>query len=472
MIKADDKASTASQDISAIYQDIQKERTKQSSINKQRESMFLQKKTEKQITLNALKKEHEKQKTTLDQLKENIETTQSILLEKKLALKERTHALRDLFSAWKQVAKDSKSKMQSSLLSHQFPNHLSRLTQLSEQTILPTANDLEALSSLLQQEIKQTAQSVSYKNWVVQVDGSKSEQSIERIGPFTASSQGRFLIHDAQQNSLSVAAKQPSSQTVSIISSTDFQSLAAGSNVIAVIDPSRGVVLDRLNLTPSWQDRIHQGGYIGYAIIVLGVAGMLLALARGLVIATTRRKIQKQLANINSIDLKNPLGKIIAAYQNSLLPDNHSTSINQHSSTNQHSSINHKTESLEVRLQEIVLQEMPRLDKGIGSLKLLAAVAPLLGLLGTVVGMINTFQTITLVGNADPKLMAGGISQALMTTVLGLIVAVPLLFSHSYVAARSREVMVFLSQQSLGYIARSLEKDTNKTTNISQNKEL
>lgn len=99
---------------------------------------------------------------------------------------------------------------------------------------------------------------------------------------------------------------------------------------------------------------------------------------------------------------------------------------------------------------------MPRLDKGLGALKLLAAVAPLLGLLGTVVGMINTFQTITLVGAADPKLMAGGISQALMTTVLGLLVAVPLLFSHSLVSAKSRALMIFLSQQSLGFIGRSL----------------
>lgn len=442
---------SASNDASSIYQGIIEERKEQAIINKQRETAFLLKKTQKQESLNDLKKEHTKQKRALAKLKESIQETNITLESKQLALKERTHALRDLFSAWKQVVKDSKSNSQNSLISHQFPDQIPRFNHFNEQTTLPVANDLESLWALLQHDIKQTAQSTRYEGWVAQVDGSQAKQMIQRIGPFTASSQGKFLLHDSKQNTLAVAPKQANSQVLSIIENADFQGLASNSNITAVIDPSRGVVLERLSLSPSWQDRIHQGGFIGYAIILLGIAGIVLAAVRGIFIAITKLKIRKQLANIDQINLNNPLGKIIAAYKDSI------------SSQGQHT---HNTESLEVRLQEIVMQEMPRLDKGIGLLKLLAAVAPLLGLLGTVVGMINTFQTITLVGNADPKLMAGGISQALMTTVLGLIVAVPLLFSHSYVAARSREVMIFLSQQSLGYIAQSIEKDSSSNKDV------
>jgi biopolymer transport protein ExbB len=434
----------ANDNSSSIYERILQERKEQATINKQREATFLERKEQKLKLLRELKNEHEQQKNALSHLKANIHKTNLTLESKKLALKERTHALRDLFSAWKEVIKDSKNNSQNSLISHQFPDQINSLNRLDSQTTLPATKDLEALWTLLQHDIKQTAQSTNYEGWVAQVDGSKAQQTIQRVGPFTASSQGKFLLHDAKQNTLSVAPKQANSQALSIIKDLDFQDLVSNSTTLAVIDPSRGVVLERLSLAPSWQDRIHQGGYIGYAIIFLGIAGLALVLARAIFIASTKQKIRKQLTNLDHINLNNPLGKIIAAYKSSI-------------PTNEKSS--HNTESLEVRLQEIVLQEMPRLDKGIGLLKLLAAVAPLLGLLGTVVGMINTFQTITLVGNADPKLMAGGISQALMTTVLGLIVAVPLLFSHSYLAARSRELMVFLSQQSLGYIAQSLEKD-------------
>ena len=436
-----------------LYQAIVQERKEQARINQQREAQFLQQQAEKQQMLTALKQEQAQQKRALAQLKERVQASKQELEAKQLALNERSHALKDLYSAWKQVVKDSKHSLQNSLISHQYPEQLAQLETLAALPTLPETRHLALLGDLLQHAIQHSGESLSYQGWVAQTNGSKAQQSIQRIGPFSATSQGQFLLHDAQQNSLSVAPKQPADALLSIISAADFQQLAAQTHVQAVIDPSRGVVLERLSLSPDWQERIQQGGYIGYAIILLGLAGLVLAFIRGLLIASTRRKIQQQLDTLNQIKLDNPLGKIIAAYRNSL-------SGNELSSDDQ--SIGN-TDSLEVRLQEIVLHEMPRLDKGLGLLKLLAAIAPLLGLLGTVVGMINTFQTITLVGNADPKLMAGGISQALMTTVLGLIVAVPLLFAHSYLAARSRALMVFLSQQSLGYIALSLENTQEKT---------
>jgi len=118
----------------------------------------------------------------------------------------------------------------------------------------------------------------------------------------------------------------------------------------------------------------------------------------------------------------------------------------------------HNDELLQLKLDEAVLAEIPALERGNSLIKLLAAIAPLLGLLGTVTGMILTFQAISLFGSGDPKLMAGGISQALVTTVLGLVVAIPLLFSHSVIAYLSRSMIQRLDEQCAGVLARSAEE--------------
>ena len=119
---------------------------------------------------------------------------------------------------------------------------------------------------------------------------------------------------------------------------------------------------------------------------------------------------------------------------------------------------NEDLEKLELRIDEAILKETPAFNRGVRLLKLLAAVAPLLGLLGTVTGMIGTFQSITLFGTGDPKLMASGISQALVTTMLGLIVAVPLLFAHAMIHARGQRFIQILDEQSAGLIAKHFEK--------------
>ncbi len=118
-------------------------------------------------------------------------------------------------------------------------------------------------------------------------------------------------------------------------------------------------------------------------------------------------------------------------------------------------------ETLELKLDEIIMRSAPSIERGVGSIKLIASVAPLLGLLGTVVGMIATFQAITLFGTGDPKLMANGISEALVTTMLGLVVAIPTLFAHSIVNSKSRRLIQVLEEQSAGFIARHQEQDLN-----------
>jgi biopolymer transport protein ExbB len=132
----------------------------------------------------------------------------------------------------------------------------------------------------------------------------------------------------------------------------------------------------------------------------------------------------------------NPLGRVLRVYE-----ENQSADV----------------EKLGLKLDEAILKETPALERGIMLLKVLSVVAPLLGLLGTVTGMIKTFQAITLFGTGDPKLMAGGISEALVTTVLGLVTAIPLLLLHSVVSTRSKNLVQVLDEQSVGLVAERAE---------------
>jgi len=198
------------------------------------------------------------------------------------------------------------------------------------------------------------------------------------------------------------------------------------------VDPSRGAILGLLSQAPSLVERIQQGGLVGYVIIVLGALGVLIAIERLVSLARAGGGIKAQL-KASKADAGNALGRILAVYESNRSVD---------------------FETLELKLDEAILREAPALERRQGWIKVLAAVAPLLGLLGTVVGMINTFQAITLFGTGDPKLMAGGISTALVTTVLGLIVAIPLVLLHSLVASRSKMLVEILEEQSAGIIAR------------------
>jgi biopolymer transport protein ExbB len=299
---------------------------------------------------------------------------------------------------------------------------------------VPAIDDLKALQTMLIEEIVFSSQVSRFETELNDVTGATQTRPVVRIGTFNAVSADGYLHMNEGESTLSVLPRQPARHYAS--SAKDFFH-ATGGNASVAIDPSRGSLLSLVIQSPGIVRQMTYGGAIGYTIITIGLVGFVIAAWRLWSLNGTRRRVASQL-KAESADPANPLGRVLAvAEENRLAP----------------------VETLERKLDEAVMRETPSLERYQGIIKVIAGVAPLMGLLGTVVGMIRTFQTITLFGSGDPRLMADGISQALVTTVEGLVVAIPLVFMHALMTDRSREVIDILEEQSAGLVARHTERE-------------
>jgi len=194
---------------------------------------------------------------------------------------------------------------------------------------------------------------------------------------------------------------------------------------------------------PNTIERIEKGELVGYIIIVVGLVGSALAAYQLFYLATVRGRVKNQLRFLNDPGSDNPLGRVLATFKGDA------------------ERLEKDAEIVELRISEAVLREVPKLERFQPFLRLAVAAGPLLGLIGTVVGMIITFQSITESGSSDPKLMAAGISQAMIATVLGLGIAIPLLFANAWLSSISRSIVQILDEQSTGLLAERLEAKGN-----------
>lgn len=367
-----------------------------------------------------------------EELREQFSDNEEILTEKTEALRIRTGSLGEMFGVVRQVAGDLRTITSSSITRIDGTDTPADLDALAESKALPDLGKIKALWQTLRQEASLSSEVAQITAPVVQTDGSTADEQSVRIGAFTVigtSNGGQYLIADEQLGALRPPYRQPGE--ASMLSGW----LGSSSVALVGIDPSRGALLNIEAATPSIVERIQQGGTIGYIIIALGVVGLLIALWRLFALLQISAGMRRQLSDKLAAKDDNALGRVMIA------------------------SLGDRTDAelLEARLDEAVLRELPAIERGQSIIKLLAGIAPLMGLLGTVTGMIATFQAITAFGSGDAKLMAAGISQALITTVLGLVVAVPLLLLHSWVASRSRELVHILDEQSAGIIAEAQE---------------
>ncbi|MDW5375755.1 MotA/TolQ/ExbB proton channel family protein [Halomonas sp. HP20-15] len=291
--------------------------------------------------------------------------------------------------------------------------------------------DLATLGDSLAQLTAESGRVVRFEAPVAGRSGEVTRREVMRPGAFAAFSEGQLLRQPGDGDALAVIERTPDEVSEAL------RAYQQGQREALPLDPSQGQVLKALSQRPDVWQRFQHGGYVGYVIVALGVLGLLVAVFQYAYLLRVSQRLRRQLRDTTTLHDDNPLGRILKRFK--ALGEGHAP------------------EALEARLDEALLAEQPRLERGQPLVKLLAAVAPLLGLLGTVTGMIVTFQSITVFGTGDPQLMAGGISQALVTTVLGLITAVPLLFAQTALASRSRSLVGQLEGRASAVLADHLE---------------
>jgi biopolymer transport protein ExbB len=353
-------------------------------------------------------------------------------------LTERLGSLKEMFGVLQQVAGDTKGVFEGSVVSSQVPGRDVFLTDLiklaGSSSTLPSIENLEQLWFEMQREMTLSGQVAKYSSDVILPNGDTSTQEVIRVGGFNVVADGNYLVWDLESKKLVQLDQQPGSRYNG--PAADLQN-ASGSDVNPFwIDPSRGQLLKIMGQTAGLSERVQQGGVVGYIILALAIVGILLALWRMLVLNAESGRIKKQMQTDVPSD-KNALGRVMAVYEKNKNTD---------------------TETLELHLGEAIISEVPKLTAGIGWIKIISVVAPLLGLLGTETGMIDVFETMSLFGTGDPKLMAGGISQALITTVLGLVAAIPCVFLHTMTNNRSRNLIQILEERATGILARKAEQ--------------
>lgn len=414
-----------------LLQRIRSERAAEVSAMQSREQAFIAERGERAQLLASARNALNTQQAEAARLKAEFDRQEAELAAQEKLLGQRAGHLGELFGVVRQSAGDVAGQWQDSLLNAQYPERLARLKALAESRTLPSAADLDGYWMLLLEDLTASGRVEQLQLPVASADGTRESQDVLRVGAFSAYGSDAFLRYDADAGELLAPPRQPSG----LGQVADFLDSSAAVASLPV-DPSRGTLLAQLQRQPGLWDRLQQGGLVGWVIVTLGALGLLLAAWRMLYLTRVGRSVSAQMHDLSAPRADNPLGRVIGVLgAKPQLAD---------------------LETLELKLDEAILQETPPLEKGQGLLKLLSAVAPLLGLLGTVTGMIVTFQAITQGGGGDSRLMADGISQALVTTVQGLVVAIPLLFLHSLVSSRSKSLIQLLEQQSAGLIALHL----------------
>jgi biopolymer transport protein ExbB len=404
--------------------------------NKEREAHFLAARDKQAALVAEARAELAQQRTRSAGLSAAYDANEKKLTELQGQLDQRAGNLGEMFGVVRQVANDFSSVVHGSIISAQFPDREDFVVKLSQSKTLPSIQDLERFWFELQREMTESGNVVRFKTKIVTSAGKSAEATVVRSGPFNAVSNGDYLVYLPTQKQLAVMARQPSAS---------FRTAAkrledAGSGYVqSVIDPTRGVLLSIYAQRPNVFERIQRGEGVGYIIIAVGLAGGVLAMYQLFYLATVRGRVRNQLKFPNAPEADNPLGRVLATFKGEA------------------SRLEQDAEIVELRISEAVLKEVPKLERFQSFLRLAVAAGPLLGLIGTVVGMIVTFQSITESGSSDPKLMANGISQAMIATLLGLGVAVPLLFCNAWLVSLSRSIVQVLDEQSTGLLAERLE---------------
>ena len=413
-------------------------KSKEQAENNKREEEFKAARDQQDQILKAEQRELARQERIADQLEEEFRKNQEKLRIAEEAYLKQLGSLNELFGHMQSITTDSRVTFESSLTAAEFgkdrEKFLGDLTQkMGESTELPTIEEIERVWYEIMREMKATGEVSRFTATVINVDGTQTECDVVRVGVYNAVCGNSYLEYVPTKGQYQFLARQPAGRYTSSAGRVSNADASSGYVSFSVdpSGPSGGALLANLVQNPSLLERINQGGIIGYIILAIGGITLLYAIYKYVMLWMMGREVQAQLAS-STPNSNNPLGRVLKVGA---------------------SHMKETIDRLELKLAEAIMAERPSIERGISFVKIVSVVAPLAGLLGTVTGMIVTFQQITLFGTGDPKIMAGGISQALVTTVLGLVVAIPTTLAHSFLQSSARSVVDVLEEQATGIVA-------------------
>lgn len=377
---------SSTQDLDALVESVRQEALQEASHDQERIEKFLSEREAQNQLLADARQRLLEENNRADRLRENYEGNELTLTQYEADLEERAGDLNDLFAIVRQTAVNANSVLSTSLVAAEQENRSPFLVDLGKGERKPSIDDIRQMWTMILSEIAESGKVVRFNATVIKPQGDEGQQVVTRAGVFNSVSDGKFLRYLPDSGKLVELSRQPA---------TRFQSMAGSLEEARVgmhafpLDPSKGAILSLMVQAPDLKERLAQGGGIGYLILILGAIGLLMVIQRAIGLLLARRGIEAQ-AKSDNVNEKNPLGRM-QKIANGI--------------TNQN------IDAISMRLDEQLAEESSLLARGLPTVAVLAAVSPLLGLLGTVTGMIETFQQITLFGTGDPKMMSGGISQ-------------------------------------------------------------
>ena len=406
--------------------------------SRQREATFMGDQRKQAQFLKQAENSKAAEESRSDRLEQTIRDNDIQIAKLREQRDKRLGSLKELFGHLTGAAGDIRANLNQSIVSAQIPGRTEFLDELiakmSSDTRLPSIEDIEQLWYEQQREMVESSRIVSFNRSVLLANGEQAEMDVVRVGTYNLVANGMYLEYSPTTGLVSELARQPAGHQAG---AADLQAATSGFTKMGLdpTGPLGGGLLRALINTPTLIERWHFGGIVGYVITAVFAFAIALAAWRFVVLMGMSSQVTAQLQSDTS-DTNNPLGRVLQVAADNPKLD---------------------AESLELKLHEAVLKERPEIESGLNLLKVISMVAPLMGLLGTVTGMIITFQMITLFGAGDPKAMAGGISQALITTVLGLVVAIPTVLMHTLVNGKAQRILHVLEEQSAGIVAGSVE---------------
>jgi biopolymer transport protein ExbB len=437
-------------DINAILSAVNSGAAQDRRDNAAREQRFKSELGRQQGRFNSMRNERIKQENLSVQLERQFDENEKVLAQLSEELAKELGDLKELFGVIQQTASEAQEGYKTSIVSAQFPDRAEKLRLLAAK--MGSSNELISLAEIeqiwgeLDNELNQQGKVSQFTSPVNLIVGESQDEEgntvrqyeqdtrqVTRVGVFNAVSDGEVLTYQNNRGLVMQDRQMPSDY---VSASQSLESAGSGLTPFYV-DPTKGSLLSALVQKPSLFEKVAEGKAIGYLILILGAIAMVIVLFKIMTLVGVEAKVKKQIANMKKPSVSNPLGRVIKVYQDNSKSD---------------------PESMELKLGEAILKESPKLNSGLMLVKIIAVVAPLFGLLGTVTGMIQTFQAITLYGAGDPQTMAGGISQALVTTVLGLVVAIPTVLLHSSAANRARRIENTLTERASGLVAEQIEQ--------------